>query len=153
MHSSSKLHVSCHLKLHAMQGVFFHDNIQISLQWYHMGIVGLKLLGPDSVLRCHLTSMRNPIVEIRWSYDCLISTMGFPILVRRYLYIESGARVHPPYRHILSKLSCRVLSMWICMGPSTEIHYEFLVFGWSFGPLAKFHKGVVRFSRVRGMFH
>ena len=31
----------------------------------------------------------NPIVEIRRSYDRLISTTGFPILVR-HLYIESG---------------------------------------------------------------
>ena len=30
----------------------------------------------------------NPIVEIRGSYDRLISTMGFPILVRQYLDIE-----------------------------------------------------------------
>ena len=29
-------------------------------------------------------------MEIRRSHDCLISTMGFPILVRWYLYIESG---------------------------------------------------------------
>ena len=29
-------------------------------------------------------------MEIRWSYDRLISTMGFPILVRCHLYIESG---------------------------------------------------------------
>ena len=34
------------------------------------------------------TSIGNPIVEIRWSYD-LIPTMGFPILVRWHLYIES----------------------------------------------------------------
>ena len=47
-------------------------------------------LGPDSISRCHLTSIGNPIVEIRRSYDRLISTMGFPILVRRHLYIESG---------------------------------------------------------------
>ena len=47
-------------------------------------------LGPDSIKRCHLTSIGNPIVEIRRSYDRLISTMGFPILVRWHLYIESG---------------------------------------------------------------
>ena len=47
-------------------------------------------LGPDSIERWHLTSIGNPIVEIRRSYDRLISTMGFPILVRRHLYIESG---------------------------------------------------------------
>ena len=44
-------------------------------------------LGPDSIWRLCLTSIGNPIVEIRRSYDRLISTMGFPILVR-YLYIE-----------------------------------------------------------------
>ena len=48
------------------------------------------LLGCDSIKRCHLTSIGLPIVEIRRSYDCLISTMGFPILVRWHLYIESG---------------------------------------------------------------
>ena len=36
--------------------------------------------------------MGNPIVEKRRSYDRLISTMGFPILVRQHLYIESGPR-------------------------------------------------------------
>ena len=46
--------------------------------------------GADSIKRCHLTSIGNPIVEIRRSYDRLISTMGFPILVRWHLYIESG---------------------------------------------------------------
>ena len=32
--------------------------------------------------RCHLTLGKNPIVAIWQSYDRLISTMGFPILVR-----------------------------------------------------------------------
>ena len=49
-----------------------------------------KEQGADSIKRCHLTSIGNPIVEIRRSYDRLISTMRFPILVRRHLYIESG---------------------------------------------------------------
>ena len=48
--------------------------------------------GPDSIKRCHLTSIGNPIVEIRRSHDRLISTMGFPIPVRCHLYIESGPR-------------------------------------------------------------
>ena len=48
-----------------------------------------RALGADSIKRCHLTSIGNPIVEIRRSYDRLISTIGFPILVRCNLYIES----------------------------------------------------------------
>ena len=47
-------------------------------------------LGSDSLKRCHLTSIGNSIVEIRRSYDRLISIMGFPIPVRQHLYIESG---------------------------------------------------------------
>ena len=47
-------------------------------------------LGPDSIQRWHLTSIGNPIVKIRRSYDRLISTMGFPVLVRWHIYIESG---------------------------------------------------------------
>ena len=42
--------------------------------------------GADSVKRCHLTSKGDPSVKIRWSYDCLISIMVFPILVRWHLY-------------------------------------------------------------------
>ena len=55
-------------------------------------------LGADSIQRCRLTSIGNPIVEIRRSKDRLISTMGFPILVRwcLCLYIESG-----PWDHVL----------------------------------------------------
>ena len=45
--------------------------------------------GAESIQRCHLTSIGNAIVEIRRSYDRLISTMRFPILVRWHLYIES----------------------------------------------------------------
>ena len=51
----------------------------------------VMVLGPDSIQRCHLTSIGNPIVEIRRSYDRLISTMGFPLLVRWHLHIESGS--------------------------------------------------------------
>ena len=47
-------------------------------------------LGADSIQRCHLTRIGNSIVEIRRSNDRLISTNGFPTLVRWYLYIESG---------------------------------------------------------------
>ena len=49
-----------------------------------------NVLGPDSIYRCRFTSWGNPIVEIRRSYDRLISTMGFPKLVRWHLYVESG---------------------------------------------------------------
>ena len=59
--------------------------VYISECWY-------ITLGADSIKRCLLTSIWNPIVEIRRSYDRLISTMGFPIQVRLHLYIESGPR-------------------------------------------------------------
>ena len=52
----------------------------------------MRCQGSDSMQICHLTSTGNPIVEIRWSSDCLISTMLFPLLVRWHLYIESGSR-------------------------------------------------------------
>ena len=51
-----------------------------------------SFLGADLVQRCHLTSTGNPVVEIRWSSDGLMSTMGFPIMVRRHLYTESWPR-------------------------------------------------------------
>ena len=55
-----------------------------------------------------LTSIGNPIVELRRSYDRLISTMGFPTLVRWHLYIESGSG---PYTIIWW------ISVWIYLGP------------------------------------
>ena len=44
-----------------------------------------------------LARIGNPIVVIRQSYDRLISTMGFPILVIWRLYIESGPRAPSQY--------------------------------------------------------
>ena len=57
-------------------------------------------LGPDSIWRCCLTSIGNSIVEIRRSYDCLISIMGFPILVRWHLYIESGPWTYQTFKYV-----------------------------------------------------
>ena len=63
--------------------------------------------GPDSIWWCHLTSIGNPIVEIRWSYGCLISTMGFLMLVRWHLYIESGPRRQLALRYHHHLVQCR----------------------------------------------
>ena len=52
----------------------------------------LSRQGADSITRCHLTRIGNTIVEIRRSYNRLISTMGFAILLRHHLYIESEPR-------------------------------------------------------------
>ena len=48
--------------------------------------------GPWFNIKMLSTCIGNPIVEIRRSYDRLISKMGFPMLVRWHLYIESGPR-------------------------------------------------------------
>ena len=73
------------------------------------------ILGPGSLKRCHLTSIGNPIVEIRRSYDRLISTMGFPILVRWHLYIESGPWCQRCPWHRILKISYDTLDRvhWI----------------------------------------
>ena len=56
-------------------------NLYIAISSY-----GFK--GPGSISRYRLASIGNPIEEKRRSYDRLIPTMGFPILIRRHLYIE-----------------------------------------------------------------
>ena len=48
-------------------------------------------------------------MEIRRSYDRLISTMGFPISVRRLLYIESGPRSRSIRYRSDAKVSCQCL--------------------------------------------
>ena len=45
----------------------------------------------------HLTSIGNPIVEIRRSYDRLTPTMGFPTQVRGHHYIGTRPRTLQPY--------------------------------------------------------
>ena len=52
-------------------------------------------LGAVSVIwRCCLMSIviSISIMEIRWYYDCLISTIWFPIMVRWHIYIDSASR-------------------------------------------------------------
>ena len=70
-------------------------NIKMSSYQYRQSHCGghtvLWLSDFHSGIFC-LSSIGNPIVEIRQSYDCLISTMVFPVLVRQYLDIESGPR-------------------------------------------------------------
>ena len=75
-----------------------------------------KVQGPYSIQRCHLTSTGNPIVEMRWSYDRLIPTMGFPIPVRLHLYIESAPRISdspcPTWNIAPHKTSCAKSWHW-----------------------------------------
>ena len=80
-------------------------------------------LSPDSIWRCRLTSIGNPIVEIRRSYDCLISTMGFPILARRCLYIESGPRLS--YSNYLSTQTREWLGWWLGIRSDHQSTFDF----------------------------
>ena len=85
----------------------------------------IKDKGADSILRCHFTSMGNPIVETRRSYDWIISTMGFPILVRWHLYIESGFPCHVvPW---IIDIGCGVLWRWVVV--LSAAHHKAYVHG------------------------
>ena len=51
---------------------------------------------PEGLFNTKMPSYQeiNLAVEIKWSYDPhLISTMGFPTLVKWHLYLESGPRI------------------------------------------------------------
>ena len=65
--------------------------------------IGLSVLiryqGPDSIQICRLTSIGNPVVEIRRSYDRLISTMGFPIYQYRKSHCGDQTILRPSYLH------------------------------------------------------
>ena len=68
--------------------------------------------------RRYLTSIGNPIVEIRRSSDRHISTMGFPILVRLHLYIEAGPRsvfvtIKVSTIAAVWYRSCRLSEIWV----------------------------------------
>ena len=53
-------------------------------------------------------------MEIRRSYDRLISTMGFPILARRHLYIESGPSWPDSVVH----------GYWVCHWPMAYLWFS-----------------------------
>ena len=53
-------------------------------------------------------------MEIRRSYDRLISTLGFPILVRCHLYIESGPWILSLFTRYCWFISQRQTSVTIC---------------------------------------
>ena len=86
-----------------------------NILWFAACCVAIQseYLGPDSIERCHLTSIWNPIVEIRWSYDRLIPTMGFPILVRWHLYIEPTPwiRIYDSLNSGMNQVEPRRISM------------------------------------------
>ena len=102
------------------------------------------VLGPDSISRCHLTSTGNPILEIRRFYDHLISKVGFSILVRRHLYIESAQDISLSNPLIGWKirddwyLYCNVsISLLLSCHPIDEVapsgkapNFELLIFVW-----------------------
>ena len=73
---------------------FKKSNSEISSAKQRSLCLELDVFSTYKVLSGFLCSMNKSsnIVEIRQSYDRLISTMGFPILVRYHLYIESGPR-------------------------------------------------------------
>ena len=65
--------------------------------WTGLGVTEAQLVNffkskiLDMAKVCYI-KIGNPIVDIRLYYDCLISTMRFPLLVRCHLYIELQPR-------------------------------------------------------------
>ena len=84
--------------------------------WIKLNISMINLLvqctGADFILKYCLTNTGIPIMEIRGTYDCLISTKGFPMLIRWHLYIQSevpclsmsSALIHHDQMKILLRL-------------------------------------------------
>ena len=82
----------CYDKDHILQNA---DEIFSVVYPVVMCILWTENLGPDSILRWHLTSIGNPIVEKRRFYDHPISTMGFPILLRWHFILNRDPALCP----------------------------------------------------------
>ena len=68
---------------------------------------------------------RNPIVETRWSYDGLISSLGFLILIRRHLFIESGPRCQLPVKVLYCfKPWIYMYRVFVSSGYTCSSHFE-----------------------------
>ena len=62
--------------------------------WEHWDMLRPEIvMVSDSICKCHITTIRIPIIKIRRSYDSLIFKMGIPILVRWCLYNELSFRL------------------------------------------------------------
>ena len=64
----------------------------------------------------------NPSVEMRRSYDRIISTMGFPVLVRRHIYIELTLTLNvrgPSYLGLTRSISW-LLMPWLLTSPGHQ---------------------------------
>ena len=64
--------------------ITIQNRLSLARRMHRMVPVGRFSMGTS------LAGVDGPIVELRRSYHRLISTMGFPTLVRLCLYIESG---------------------------------------------------------------
>ena len=90
--------------------------------------------GPWFNIKMTSCQYRKFHVEIRRSYDRLISTMGFPILVRRHLYIESGPGENIntfsllPFIHFISFVNTRRCNMFLVVKIYTLIYVTHILF-------------------------
>ena len=80
------------------------ENTKLAHHWHiHNNKIGIIMIIFDQTYMAQCKTAMHPLLtqwgycslvlipcHTPWSYDRLISTMGFPILVRRHLYIESG---------------------------------------------------------------
>ena len=105
---------------------YIFNSICTLIHRHGKGFLCCWALGPDSIQRYHLTNMGNPIVEIRRYYDRLISTMGFPILVRIRLYIESVPCMLPT--DVSASILWLLYPMYAIWRDKWFIQYHWLIF-------------------------
>ena len=104
--------------------VLAHTDCSVAL-WDIHGNLSL-----DSIWKCHLTNIGNPIVEIRRSWNRLISTLEFPILIGCDLYIELVSldkwgwiyRCNWRYQVCIVVSRCLSLVIWIKKVRSLSTH-------------------------------
>ena len=72
------------------------------------------------------------MLKIRRSWDHLIFNMGIPILVRRYLYIETG----PKYIWKVQYNKCRITHIWFVMYDPCKGLWSILPFQMRHGPVS-----------------
>ena len=65
-----------------------------------------------------LCRIENPIVKIRWSYDCFISKMGFHVPVRKHLCVET----HLSFWYVFPSLIVRDQSRYAPSLWETSLH-------------------------------
>ena len=84
----------------------------------------VKILGAESVRKCHLSSKGILIIKVRQFHDHFIFIIGIPTLVRWHLYMESSHWCAISYECVCAKEVTPLLMHWSYVAFALTYSYD-----------------------------